>query len=209
MLRHLPNAITLLRLAAVPVLAWLAYAGEYQFFAYMLVACLLGDVIDGTLARLLRATTPFGAQLDSVADTALFFVAVAGTLVFHLDAVRAHALAFLLVPGVWLAENGAALVRYRRLSSFHTWLSRAAAVAMGAFVVTLFLRGLVPWLLTLAVGAVLLATLEEFVLLWMLPEWTPNVGGVYWVLRGRRISPVSTGDRGRESRGTAAGPRPR
>ncbi len=181
MLRRLPNAITLLRMAAVPLLVWLAYDGARQTFALLLIACLLGDVIDGALARLLRATSARGAQLDSLADTLLFFTTVLGTLVFHPDGVRAHALAFALVPAAWLAENCAALIRYGRLSSFHTYLSRAAGVAMGLFVAVLFLRGLDVRLLHTAVVLVLLATAEEFVLLWMLPEWTANVRGVYWV----------------------------
>lgn len=188
MLRHLPNAITLLRLAAVPLLVWLAWSGARQPFSIVLIACLLGDVVDGALARLLRATSAFGAQLDSVADSLLFFTAIAGTLVFHAGDVRAHAVAFALVPAAWLAENGAALVRYGRLSSFHTYLSRASGLAMGLFVVVLFLRGLDERLLHLAVVLVLLATLEEFVLLWRLPEWTADVRGLYWVLRDRRRS---------------------
>ena len=186
MLRLLPNAITLLRLAAVPLLAWLVWAGAYQTFALLLIACLLGDVVDGALARLLRATSALGAQLDSIADSLLFFVTIAGTLVFHPDDVRAHGVAFALVPAAWLAENCAALVRYGRLSSFHTYLSRAAGVAMGLFVAVLFLRGMDARLLHVAVTLVLLATVEEFVLLWRLPDWTANVRGLYWVRREPR-----------------------
>jgi CDP-diacylglycerol--glycerol-3-phosphate 3-phosphatidyltransferase len=185
MLRQLPNTITLVRLAAVPLLAWLAWDGARQPFATVLVACLLGDVVDGALARLMHATSPFGAQLDSVADSLLFFTTIAGTLVFHPDDVRAHALAFALVPAAWLAENCAALIRYGRLSSFHTYLSRAAGVAMGLFVAVLFLHGMDARLLHAAVALVLLATLEEFALLWTLPAWTANVRGLYWVLRRR------------------------
>lgn len=186
MLRQLPNAITLLRLAAVPLLAWLAWADARQPFAAVLIACLLGDVVDGALARLLRATSAIGAQLDSVADSLLFFATIAGTLVFHPGDVRAHAVAFALVPAAWLAENCAALIRYGRLSSFHTYLSRAAGVAMGLFVAVLFLRGMDARLLHVAVTLVLLATVEEFLLLWALPEWTANVRGLYWALRARR-----------------------
>ena len=183
MLRLLPNAITLLRLFAVPLLAWLAWDGAYEPFSLVLIACLVGDVVDGALARMLRATSAIGAQLDSVADSLLFFVTIAGALVFHPEDVRAHALAFALVPAAWLAENCAALVRYGRLSSFHTYLSRAAGVAMGLFVGVLFLWGMDDRLLHAAVTLVLLATLEEFVLLGMLPVWTANVRGLYWVLR--------------------------
>jgi phosphatidylglycerophosphate synthase len=186
MLRQLPNTITLLRLAAVPLLAWLAWSGAREPFSIVLIACLLGDVVDGALARLLRATSSIGAQLDSVADSLLFFITMAGTLVFHPGEVRAHAVAFALVPAAWLAENCAALVRYGRLSSFHTYLSRAAGVAMGLFVGVLFLRAMNEGLLYAAVALVLLATIEEFVLLWLLPVWTANVRGLYWVLRRPR-----------------------
>ena len=73
---------------------------------------------------------------------------------------------------------------------------------MGLFVAVLFLHGMDARLLYAAVALVLLATTEEFVLLWRLPEWTADVRGLYWVRR------VSRGDRGRKFRGTAAGPPP-
>lgn len=186
MWRHLPNALTLARLLTVPLLGWFAADGNERAFAWLLTACLLGDVVDGILARLLNATTPLGAQLDSVADSLLFFAAIVGTLVFHLDDVAAHVVVFSLVPLAWAAENAAALARYGRLSSFHTYLSRAAAVLMGLFIVCLFLFTFVTPLLYAAAGLLLVATLEEFVLLWMLPQWTANVRGLFWVLRSRR-----------------------
>ena len=31
-----------------------------------------------------------------------------------------------------------------------------------------------------------MATLEEFILMWLLPEWTADVRGVYWILAQRR-----------------------
>lgn len=185
MRRRLPNLLTSLRIAAIPLLAWLAVTHRQDGFAAVLIACLVGDVVDGMLARALHATSAFGAELDSVADTLLFFMALAGAVAFHPEAVRAHAGGFVVVPAAWFAENVAALVRYGRLSSFHTYLSRIAAAAMGMFIAVLFVWGMQPLLLYVAVVLVLMATAEEFVLLWMLPEWTANVRGVYWVRRRR------------------------
>ena len=185
MRRHLPNIVTALRIAAIPLLGWLAAAHRQDAFAVILIACLVGDVVDGVLARTLGAETRTGAQLDSIADTLLFFMAIVGVLVFHPDAVRAYAGAFIVVPAAWLAENVAALARYGRLSSFHTYLSRAAAVAMGVFIAVLFVWGMRPPLFYLASGLVLAATAEELALLWMLPQWTANVRGVLWVRRRR------------------------
>jgi CDP-diacylglycerol--glycerol-3-phosphate 3-phosphatidyltransferase len=183
----LPNALTSIRIAAVPVLIWLLLVRADGWFAAVLIATLVGDVVDGLLARALGATSALGALLDSVADTLLFFVAIAGLFVFHAPEVAEHPAAFAIVPAAWLAENLVALARYGRLSSFHTLLSRAAAVAMSAFVVVLFAVGLVPALLHVAAALVLVATAEEFVLLWLLPEWTPDVRGLYWLIRKRTL----------------------
>ena len=44
-----------------------------------------------------------------------------------------------------------------------------------------------PALLFAAAGlVVLVATLEEFLLMWLLPEWTADLRGVYWILTQRR-----------------------
>jgi CDP-diacylglycerol--glycerol-3-phosphate 3-phosphatidyltransferase len=184
--KRLPNILTSLRIAAIPVLWWLAVAHRHDAFAALLIACLVGDVADGMLARVLQATSELGALLDSIADTLLFCVAAYGAWVFYPDAVRQHAAGFASILALWIVENGAALLRYGRLSSFHTYLSRIAAYAMGIFIGLLFLMGFHAWLLYLAVGLLALATAEEFVLLWLLPEWTADVRGVWWVLRARR-----------------------
>jgi hypothetical protein len=59
---------------------------------------------------------------------------------------------------------------------------------MGAFALVLFTRGFSALLLQIAAAAVIVATLEEFVLLWLLPVWTADVRGVIWVLRRHRSS---------------------
>ena len=56
---------------------------------------------------------------------------------------------------------------------------------MGIFIGLLFLGALQPWLMYVGVGVLTFATAEELVLLWLLPEWTADVRGVYWVLQSR------------------------
>lgn len=186
MVGRLPNVLTALRIAAVPVLVWLLLDLQRVPFASVLIACLVGDVIDGQLARALGATSPLGALLDSTADTLLLFVAAGGVVVFFPEVLRTHPVAFSIVPSAWLAENLAAVARYGRLSSFHTRLSRAAGVAMGIYITVLFGIGHRTVVMYAAVGLLLLATLEEFVLLYLLPQWTTDVGSVYEVLTARR-----------------------
>ena len=56
-------------------------------------------------------------------------------------------------------------LRYGRLSSFHTYLSKVVANLLGLFIGWLFLFGFEPWLLYVAAGASIVASLEEIALL--------------------------------------------
>lgn len=71
---NLPNVITLLRLAAVPVVAWLILNEHWEPACWLFLAAAVSDGIDGLLARWLDLMTQLGAALDSVADKALGLV---------------------------------------------------------------------------------------------------------------------------------------
>lgn len=68
---NLPNLISVLRLAAVPVVAWLILQRQWEAACWLFLAAALSDGLDGFLARALKQTTPLGAALDTVADKAL------------------------------------------------------------------------------------------------------------------------------------------
>jgi cardiolipin synthase len=182
MLRQLPNALSAARIAASPVLLVLAAAGAETAFAWLLIFALLSDIADGLIARLCRLQSELGALLDSIADTLLLFTALYGMCVFHRPVVEDHWIAGAVLVGSWATENVAALARYGRLSSFHTYLCKAAGYLLGIFIGSLFVFGFVPWLLHLAVVVSVLGNLEELVLLALLPEWRSDVRGLWWVL---------------------------
>ncbi|MHB1215639.1 MAG: CDP-alcohol phosphatidyltransferase family protein [Thiobacillus sp.] len=68
---NLPNAISLLRLAAVPIVAWLILQQRWEAACWLFLAAAVSDGIDGVLARWLDQMTQLGAALDTVADKAL------------------------------------------------------------------------------------------------------------------------------------------
>jgi CDP-diacylglycerol--glycerol-3-phosphate 3-phosphatidyltransferase len=186
MWRHLPNALSIARIVASPVLVALAATGLEPAFTWVLVPALLSDIVDGLVARVFRLQSQLGALLDSVADTLLLVASLYGIWVFHPAVVADHGLAGLLLVGAWLVENAAALLRYGRLSSFHTYLSKVAGYLLGIFVGSLFVFGFQPWLLYLAVGVSLVGNCEELALLALLPQWRPDVRGIWWLLREQR-----------------------
>ncbi len=74
MLKHLPNFLSLLRLAAAPITAWLILEG-YDTSAFLLfVAAGLSDGLDGFIARRWNFTSRFGAWLDPAADKLLMLL---------------------------------------------------------------------------------------------------------------------------------------
>ena len=68
---NFPNGFTLLRLLAVPVIAWLIVERHWEAACWLFLAAALTDCIDGVLARWLDQMTALGAALDTVADKAL------------------------------------------------------------------------------------------------------------------------------------------
>jgi cardiolipin synthase (CMP-forming) len=78
----LPNFITIVRLACLPVFLWLLFGQEDRAAAAWLLAALgITDWIDGYLARHLGQTSELGKILDPVADRLLFFVGAGGILI--------------------------------------------------------------------------------------------------------------------------------
>jgi cardiolipin synthase len=70
-LRHLPNLITTLRLAAAPTTAGLLAAGHFNAAFGIFAFAGLSDAADGFLAKRFNLATPLGRILDPVADKSL------------------------------------------------------------------------------------------------------------------------------------------
>lgn len=66
--------LTLLNLACGTVAIVLALEGQWQWSVYLLLIAVLFDFMDGFAARLLKATSETGKQLDSLADMVSFGV---------------------------------------------------------------------------------------------------------------------------------------
>jgi CDP-diacylglycerol--serine O-phosphatidyltransferase len=78
--RMVPNVLTLLALCAGMTAIRYAVNGEFEYAVFAIIAAGIFDGLDGRLARLLKATSPFGAELDSLSDFISFGVAPAAVL---------------------------------------------------------------------------------------------------------------------------------
>jgi CDP-diacylglycerol---serine O-phosphatidyltransferase len=73
----LPSIITCASICSALLSMSEAIAGRFESCAWLIVLCTLLDKADGTLARILRASSRFGVQLDSLSDLVAFGVAPA------------------------------------------------------------------------------------------------------------------------------------
>lgn len=105
----IPNMVTIGSMASGLTAIQKAVAGEWEISVLLiLVACIL-DTLDGALARLLNASSKFGAELDSLSDFLSFGVAPAMILYLWVlqDAGRIGwmaALIFVIACGLRLAR---------------------------------------------------------------------------------------------------------
>ncbi|MCH7796631.1 MAG: CDP-alcohol phosphatidyltransferase family protein, partial [Proteobacteria bacterium] len=72
--RLIPNALTLLGLCAGMTAIRLALLERWDLAIAAVLVAMVADVLDGRIARLMGATSEFGAQLDSLADVINFGV---------------------------------------------------------------------------------------------------------------------------------------
>lgn len=105
-----PSLFTVLNLLCGFSAGLLAFQGEHRWAAGLLALSVVLDVCDGALARLVGATTPFGVQLDSMADLISFGLAPA-VLVYTWMLSDWPVLAWILAF-LWLACAAFRLARF-------------------------------------------------------------------------------------------------
>ena len=168
--RHVPNALTIARFAAVPVFAWLylrAGDGAAWGAGFFFAGAALTDQIDGYLARCWDVHSAFGKIADPLADRAMI-----GTAVVLMWATgRIPLVAALIV----LARDVALVVGYKLLAP------------RGFELEVTFLGKLATWVLYAALGFVLVTdegTTWPLVVLWI-GIGLALVAGVQYLIQAR------------------------
>lgn len=109
-----PNLVTLLALSLGLTAIRFAAEGQFERAVFAILAAAVLDGVDGRLARALKGTSRFGAELDSLADFVDFGVAPALTLYFwSLETLKSFG---------WFAATVFAIACALRLARFNVAL---------------------------------------------------------------------------------------
>ena len=174
-----PNLITVLAICAGLTGIRLAFENRYELAVAMVLAAAFLDGIDGRIARMMKATSKFGAQMDSLADIINFGVAPALVLyVFVLDQARSlgwiAALIYAIAAGLRLARFNVMAERETKApwqSEFFVGVPAPAGAALVLLPVYLGFLGVAP-VGIFAYGSTAYTIVIAYLLVSRLPVWS-------------------------------------
>lgn len=124
----IPNILTLLRLAAIPVMAWFVLAGQdYMLESFiMFILIWVTDLLDGLIARKFNQMTDFGKLFDPLVDkifqlTLAVSMSVAGRLPWWIPAILA-------VKEVMMVAGSAVLFSREKMVVYAKWYGKVSTV---------------------------------------------------------------------------------
>lgn len=175
---NLPNVISALRMAMVPVLIWLALEHKGSAFLMVLAASLLTDAVDGYLARRLNQVTELGAQLDSWADMTTYGTMLLGLWLIWPEILLRESIYVVIAFSVWLMPLLVCQARFGCFPNYHTVAAKVAAlsIAPAYFIVAIFDQ---PLPFRAVAIFYIWVTVEQVIITSILPRWQGNIAG-FW-----------------------------
>ena len=170
----IPNALSLFRILAAPVLVGLAAADRRFAVMALFMVMSVSDWLDGKLAVLLDQRSDVGPRFDSIADLSMY-----GALIVSLILLDGERLVperpWLAAPfALYLVAGGLSLAKFGRWPHHHT---RMAKISWGLMLVgaIVFLGEWSPWPLRLALVGAALASVQSIRITRTLPKWRADV----------------------------------
>ena len=187
--RHIPNTITCLNLFSGCVSVVMAFAGDLLSAIIWIILAAVFDFFDGFAARLLKAYSPMGKELDSLSDIvsfgvapgmALFVLFSKAAMDLNLSGIFAYLpyLAFVvpIFSGLRLAKFN---IDERQTSSFIGMPVPAHALFWGSLVYSI--QVLLPTYASCVLyGGVILAFATSYLLVSEIPMFSMKVKSIAW-----------------------------
>lgn len=170
------NLLTIYRIAAAPVIAGLAIAGQREAFFLLLIISLATDAIDGPIARWTSSVSRLGARLDTIADGLTTLVGLLGIFIFERHEIGQEIALLYAFLATYALAGLACLMKFGVLPSYHLLLAKIGAVLAGAFVVWLFLFGFSQAFLAGVLVVGIIANLHSLLTTWRLKRFHHDLG---------------------------------
>ena len=184
---YIVNGITFYRTLTAPLLIFLIIYKQMDWFKWLLTLSFLTDAIDGFLARKFKVTSIAGAKLDSIGDDLTVIAGTISMIAFKSDFLKEEISLIILLWFLFVLQTVLAFVKFGKMTSFHTYAAKAAAILQGVFLILLFfLPNPLYELFYSATFVTAFELMEEIIITFWLPKWRTNVKGLYWILKAEK-----------------------
>lgn len=178
---NIPNLLSGYRIVIFPVLIIIIIVDNRDAFKWLIGISFFTDLIDGYIARKLKMETKEGSKLDSVGDMFTLLAAATGFIIFENQFFKDHYFALSLAIGLYFFQLILCLIKYKKISNFHTYSAKIAFIFTGSFFIITFFMGVIEGLFWLAIILAILECLEEIIIVFLLPAPKQNVKSVFHV----------------------------
>jgi CDP-diacylglycerol--glycerol-3-phosphate 3-phosphatidyltransferase len=172
-----PNLVSSIRILIAPVLFVFAFQGMENWFLGTLLFSGFTDVADGFLARKFNLITPLGAHLDSWGDFTIYSTMAACAWILWPEITQRELLYYALILFSFLLPALVGLVKFGKLTGYHTWAVKVAVVATFLSYVALYAE-LASWPFMLASTLCVIAGTEEILITFILREERTDVRSI-------------------------------
>ncbi|MCB1757251.1 MAG: CDP-alcohol phosphatidyltransferase family protein [Gammaproteobacteria bacterium] len=179
---NLPNTISLTRFLLLPLLLWLAWHGYKRAFLLLLALSFFSDVLDGWIARRFDMQTELGARLDSWSDFFNYSTMVLGGCWLWPDIMYQERIRVAIVVASFVLPVIVGLIRFRCLTSYHTWSVKLAVLLVGGSGLLMFANG-TTWPFYIAVPFSVLAAADEILITLLAGKPHSNTPSFWHALR--------------------------
>jgi phosphatidylglycerophosphate synthase len=184
-LMTLPNALTFLRLILGFILFVIAWIDKETVFVAILIFAFFLDLIDGPIARWTHQTSEFGSWLDSLADFSVYMAFIFGAWWLWPEIILRELLYVCLLSISIVVPVLIGYIKFRRGSSYHTWMVKFAVVCMAPSSIILFVGGS-AWPFQIASIICFFAGIEEIMVTLVLDKPRSDVRSIIHILKEQK-----------------------
>ena len=181
-----PNLISFIRVLLAPVLLLLAFNQQPLWFVLVVLFSEFTDVLDGFLARRLNQITRLGSHLDSWGDFLTYAVMAVSAWIMWPEIVLREIFYVALVVLSFTLPVLVGLIKFGKLTSYHTWGVRLAVVLTVVGYILLFLQWQ-AWPFYLAAWFCVLAAAEQIAISLIMSQQREDVRSLWRALQFMRM----------------------
>lgn len=182
MIEKIPNILSVFRIVSAPIMLIVSLYGLSNVFLVIFLLAFISDGLDGLIARRFNCESEVGGRLDTWGDFALFSV-LPFCIYLLWPSIVFEELLFIVIAGISIIIPLLfGFIKFKRLISFHTYLSKVSFFLFSVSVFILLLYGN-NTLFHFAVLFQVVASAELCVIIMMMNKYKENVKSYNHILK--------------------------